>query len=188
MQTCPWSGFNKPAMILSKVLLPEPDAPIRPTIVLRRNREIDILQNFELPAAGAESFADTAQADCRRCLLRAVTRLLCDFGLIHDDDFSYTSWRCRSLRFGAFFPTEQIIFQRLEHAHFDRRHHDHQGQGPGEDLVGPDQVRGLPQTITDAARRTDGFSDQRHAPAEAESEPGAGEKIRQESSADRFLS
>ena len=83
----------------------------------------------------------------------------------------------RSLHFRALFPAEQISFQRLQQAHFDRRHHDHQRHRPGEYLIGSDQVRGLPETIADAARGADRFGDQRHAPTEAEGKSGTGKEV-----------
>src|SRR5436309_16044934 len=83
-----------------------------------------------------------------------------------------------SLRVRIFFPAKQVALQRLQHSHFNRGHHDHQGQGRGENLIGSYQVRGLAQPVSHAARRTDGLGDQGDAPAKAERETRAGEKIR----------
>ena len=65
-----------PEMMLSNVLLPEPDAPSKPTMAWSAHREIDILQHFEPAIAGSKTLADAAQADGGCGLPRFDARLL----------------------------------------------------------------------------------------------------------------
>src|SRR5690348_8769259 len=65
-------------------------------------------------------------------------------------------------------PAKQSPLERLQHADLDHQHHDDLHDGPGENLVGLNQIRSLAQPIADAARCAERLGDEAHPPAEAE--------------------
>jgi hypothetical protein len=48
-------------------------------------------------------------------------------------------------------PAKQMMLQRLQHSHLDHQHHGDLDNGPSKNLIGLDQVGGLPQAVADAA-------------------------------------
>src|SRR5262249_29481577 len=183
-QTFPRSGFRMPEMMFSKVLLPEPEAPSNPTIAWSATLRLIFLST----SSGTPAFAKLLLMPSKRIAKEArstavgVSRVkptLSGKSTISIVTHRIFQFSCiPSLRFGVLLPAKEIIFQRPQHSHFNRGHHDDQGQSPGKHLIGSDQVRRLAQTITDAARRTDRFGDQRDAPPEPDCETGSGDKIR----------
>src|SRR5436853_566909 len=88
---------------------------------------------------------------------------------------SVASWMYRaafwaSRAFGLFLPPEEMVFERPQHAHFQRGHHDDERDRPCEHLIRLYEVCRLTQPISYTARRAERFSHERHPPSEAESE------------------
>src|SRR4029453_11181656 len=48
-------------------------------------------------------------------------------------------------------PAKQMMLQRLQHSHLDHQHHGDLDNGPSKNLIGLDEVGGLPQAVADAA-------------------------------------
>src|SRR5437660_4261053 len=57
-------------------------------------------------------------------------------------------------------PAKQMSLQRQDEAHLDHQHHGALHDGPGQHLVGLDQVGGLAQAIADPARGAQGLGHQ----------------------------